>query len=95
MMDFNEIIVSWVRKFNPTENQKRLSEERLTICTNCVYYQEILKKKVWTAICNKCNCPIPAKIFTPKTESCPIGKWVEIDKKYGIYIEDKTKKTIL
>lgn len=95
MIDFGEIISAWITKFNPNETQKQLADERLTICNNCVYYTEVFENRTWSAICGKCNCPLTSKIFTPKTTSCPIGKWVEIDKKFGIYKEEKTNKTIL
>jgi hypothetical protein len=95
MIDFKEVINSWIIKFNPTDNEKQLSEERLTICQNCVYYSEVLKKREWSAVCTECNCPLAAKIFTPKTNSCRVGYWEEVDKKYGIYMDTKTNKTIL
>lgn len=95
MIDFNEVIQSWIIKFNPTDLEKELSKERLTICQNCVYYTEILKKRKWSTVCGECNCPIAAKIFTPKANSCRIGNWDDIDKKYGIYKKTKSDKTIL
>jgi lipoate synthase len=95
MIDFNEVIQSWIIKFNPTDLEKELSKERLTICQNCVYYTEILKKRKWSTVCGECNCPIAAKIFTSKANSCRIGNWDDIDKKYGIYKETKSDKTIL
>jgi hypothetical protein len=95
MIDFTEIINSWIRKINPTENERLHSQERLTICTNCVYYNEVLKKRTWSAICTECSCPIAGKIFTDRFSGCRIGNWDEVDKKYNIYREVKTKKTIL
>jgi lipoate synthase len=95
MIDFKEVIESWITKFNPTDLEKQLSEERLTICKNCVYYTEVLKKKKWSAVCTECSCPLIGKIFTSKVKSCRIGNWYDVDKKYGIYKETKTNKTIL
>jgi hypothetical protein len=95
MIDFNEIIISWVKKFNPTETEKQVAEERMIMCLNCEHYVEIMKKRKWSAICGKCKCTLASKIYTPKTTSCPIGKWVEVDERYGIYSEKKIKKTIL
>jgi hypothetical protein len=95
MIDFKEVIESWVIKSNPTDMEKELSEERLTICQNCVYYTEVLKRRKWSAICGECKCPLSGKIFTPKVKSCRIGNWDDIDKKYGIYRDTKTNKTIL
>jgi lipoate synthase len=94
-MDFKEIIDSWIRMTNPTENEKLHSDERLTICVNCVYYKEIIKRGRWSAVCTECSCPIAAKIFSNKTSACRVGNWDEVDKKYDIYKEVKTKKTIL
>ena len=95
MIDFTEIIDAWVRKSNPSETERLLSEERVTICTNGVYYKEIVKKQRWSAFCTECNCPLSGKIFSGKINPCRIGKWIEVDKKYDIYKEVKSKKTIL
>lgn len=80
---------------NPTEEERIHANERLDICKACNYYDEILDKKKWSAICRECSCPLSAKIFTPKNNPCRIGRWKEVDQKYNVYREDKTKKTLL
>jgi|694.fasta_scaffold127156_3 hypothetical protein len=101
MIDFKDIYESWKKSGNPTDIEKQHAFERLSICKGtttapkCEYYVEIVKNKKWSSLCVSCGCPIPKKIFTNKTPSCPKNKWDIIDLNYNTNIVIKNKKTIL
>lgn len=48
--------------------QKKLSDERLSICGQCEYLEHKRMK------CTKCGCYMEFKSLLPGAE-CPIGKW--------------------
>lgn len=91
-MDFKEIIDSWLISFTPNDLQKKLAEERLTICEKCDSLKEIVKRKKWSHVCGECGCPVAKKVFTNRFNACPLSKWGEIDKRY---FETKENKTII
>lgn len=86
-MDFKEILTSWITSFNANESQKKLAKERSSICETCPSKQEIIKNEKWTWICGECGCPISKKVFSPKVNACPLGKWSTI--------VDKVNKTTI
>lgn len=47
---------------------KKIAEERLAICKECVEYQPTEKK------CIKCGCFLPSKCANLK-DNCPLFKW--------------------
>jgi hypothetical protein len=95
MLNFKEIFKAWVTLSNPTEQQEKLAKARINICEGCSYKKEIIKEKTWSLLCGKCGCPIQAKVFSDADNPCPMGYWKEIDKNFGMNIEEKTKKSIL
>jgi hypothetical protein len=95
MLNFKEIFNAWVKFGNPTEQQKKLANARFSICQGCEYKKEIIKDKNWALLCGKCGCPIKAKVFSDAKNPCPAGFWEEIDKKFGIYIEQKENNSVL
>ena len=60
-----DILQSWFKMLNPTDEQKQIANERFEICDKCEHNIELK--------CNKCGCPLKAKIFSQK--GCPINKW--------------------
>lgn len=69
------ILKAWGIAINPDQEQNRIAEARLEICSTCPH------KKVNSLsihYCSLCGCPIKGKIFTPDR--------VEVDKESGIII---------
>jgi hypothetical protein len=78
-----EIVTAWSIAINPTQEQKRIAEQRLQICNGervdaygerfrCEYISDIMGGQ----ICKKCTCPLQGKIFTPhELGGCPENKW--------------------
>jgi hypothetical protein len=54
----------------------------------------MLLQKKWTEYCSECGCPLQGKIFTPKYNGCPLGKWKDIEEKY-VPNYTKNKKTVI
>ena len=68
-----EIAVAWKRSANPTEEQALVAEERLAVCDGC-------DQKEWSELfktykCGACGCLLNKKVFTPREDGCPLGKW--------------------
>lgn len=95
MLDFKDILNSWIVSFNPSTEAQNRANDRLLVCRGCDNYKEILKNKKWSAICEGCGCPIDKKVFSNKINACPLNKWAEVDKKHNTYIKVKDKKTLL
>jgi hypothetical protein len=79
MNKFEEILTAWRRKWNPTAEQKVLSEKRLKICATCPSRQEIIKASDFFVLCGECGCPLEAKSHSPKMGACDLGNWDEVD----------------
>lgn len=82
MLNVQEIVEAWITKINPTEEQKKLAEERATICSTC----DLAKGPV----CSKCGCLLPAKVYSPRENPCPKRKWT-CDTEYFSKKVSKTK----
>jgi hypothetical protein len=95
MLNLKDIFTSWIRLTTSTEQQSKLAEIRFDVCKGCVYKQEIIKGKEWSLLCGKCGCPIKAKVFSDAINPCPMGYWKEIDKNFGVNVDEKNKKSIL
>ena len=76
-MSIREIIDAWVRSYNPTDEEKKIAEDRLKICQECPSYRSVTIAKISKPfyVCNDCGCPIPKKIFAKSKESCPKKIW--------------------
>jgi len=90
-MDIREIVGAWATKLIHTDAQKKLAENRYSICNECEHNVKILGIET----CNECGCPLSGKIFTRRNNSCPLGKWQEVESEFFSQIEKKTKKTII
>ena len=76
MINIKEIVESWARAKNPTEEEKLLAEKRLAICATCSFAgKPIFKVK---PICMACGCPLDKKAYSPRSpNACPKGFWPE------------------
>lgn len=84
MIDLNEIVLAWIKSFNPSDDVKELSLKRLEICNSCDSNKEIFKDKKWSRVCTECGCPIRKKIFSHKIEdACDLGKWNAVDNEFN------------
>lgn len=82
-----EIGESWIIANNPSENQLKLAEARLDICKGC---DKMVKGTLVEFKCSECGCPISKKIFSPKYDSCPLHKWLDVES--SILFDDTQKK---
>jgi hypothetical protein len=88
-INLRKIAKAWFTAANPTPKQKELAEKRMDICNSCDKKKSIANTVV---ICNACGCPLSKKIFTMENDSCPLNKWLEVEKDYFII---KSKKSII
>lgn len=95
MIDFKEIFEAWLIAHNPTKEQSELAEKRLSVCIECEFKKEILKKNKWSALCIRCGCPLNKKVFSTKYNACPAKKWASIDSESLSIIKDKDQKSII
>lgn len=73
MNKITEIIQSYARMMNPTEEQKATAEIRLQTCMGCEFWAE---NPMGIEYCKRCGCATRAKIFSPKgLQACPENKW--------------------
>ena len=87
-INLKKIAKAWLTAANPTPKQSELAEARWNICNSCD------KKKIVATIpiCGECGCPLSKKIFTMENDSCPLNKWLEVEKDY---FNIKTEKSII
>jgi hypothetical protein len=72
MNKLKEIIMSYATSFNPTEEQKKIAEERLEICSGCEFWVQSTMRDY----CSKCGCLTSFKVFSPLgSNACPEKKW--------------------
>ena len=68
-----EIVESYARMVNPTDEQKEVAEIRLKTCMICEFWAE---NAAGIAYCKRCGCATKAKVFSPKgLQACPENKW--------------------
>lgn len=85
-LDVKTIVNAWVTSFNPSDDERKLAEDRYSICKECPKIK--FKKIIQSEVCTECGCPISKKIFTLVDDNtCPLGKWNEVDEEFR-----KTKK---
>lgn len=84
-MSLKNIVNGWGKSlgyFDVTEEEKKMSRDRLAICATCPFARESTFLKIvrseaveMAAIyCVKCGCPTNQKSLI-KNEHCPEGKW--------------------
>ena len=73
---FTEIARAWITAINPSPEEAKIAESRLSICNSCEH-----RKKNTDIIgfyyCGICKCPLEKKIFAQDKTSCPENKWVK------------------
>jgi hypothetical protein len=68
-----DIVKAWARSFNPTDEEKRIAEDRLSVCIQCEFWEQGV-----VDICKVCSCMTSKKVFTKLDEQpCPKNKWLE------------------
>ena len=93
MNKIEEIFRAWVSAANPNKIQKKIAEDRFSICNQCEFKRGIENKK-WSYTCGICKCPLSKKIFTPVPNGCPKLFWYDVDKKNGLIHDNKSTKTL-
>jgi hypothetical protein len=88
-IDVKKIFNAWATSFNPSQEEKELSEKRYEVCLGC----DQRAKKLAVEYCKACGCPLSKKVFSLAAKSsCPLGKWDELDKEFN---KNKKKKLTL
>lgn len=77
--DLKEVLSAWISKVHPTEEQKRLAEQRAKVCSSCEFMKEMIKDSKSLNYCGSCGCILAAKVYSSKEGACPKGKWNGID----------------
>ena len=95
MIDYKEIFDAWKISLKPTLKQEELALKRLSVCMECEFRKELKKGLKWSALCNKCGCPLNKKVFSPNFNPCPLKKWDSVDSLYLQPLEDKNKNTLI
>ena len=70
-INYKEIFDAWIISLNPTSNQVELAKLRLEVCLGCEFRKETIKGLKWSAICDKCGCPLSKKVFATNYNACP------------------------
>jgi len=80
-MNVNNILNGWKNFMDKSEVVERVAVERAKQCTGCEHAKKSMLsffkdslKEVEGYKCNKCQCPLSAKIRSVN-ETCPIGLW--------------------
>lgn len=72
MNKLQEILISYVRKYNPTDDQAFIAQGRLETCMGCEHWVSGEIRDY----CNICKCTTSVKVFSPiGANACPEGKW--------------------
>lgn len=77
--DLKEVLSAWISKVHPTEEQKKLAEQRAKVCSSCELAKEMIKDNKSLNYCGACGCILAAKVYSNKEGACPKGKWDKID----------------
>ena len=94
-INYKEIFDALIISLNPTSNQVELAKLRLEVCLGCEFRKETIKGLKWSAICDKCGCPLSKKVFATNYNACPAKKWENTDFGYITPKEDKKNKTLM
>lgn len=74
MNKVTEIFTAWKIAYDPNDAQAELATARIKICDACEH-----KSTTPFPRCTLCGCSLKGKIHTPIKNSCPSGKWDEVD----------------
>jgi len=95
MSKAREIFDAWSVSFSPTQIEKKIAEDRFKICLGCKYKRELIKNQKWSLVCSSCGCPLTKKIYSKVINSCPEGKWSEVDGNNGMNTILKNNNTLI
>jgi hypothetical protein len=75
MLKLVEIAKAWIAAADPTPEQQKIAEYRISVCDVCP--QKTYVKHVETYICGNCSCPLAKKVYSPLPgrEACPEARW--------------------
>lgn len=71
---FKEIFDGWKNVLFTDEEIEILSAERMAICNECPFKEEVDLMGLRNEICGECWCPLKAKTRSPESK-CPKDKW--------------------
>jgi len=80
-MHLNLILTGWKNYLDKSEVTEALAKKRAALCAVCPYarqgkllaYIKDSLKEIKGAYCEKCSCPLSAKVRS--TDICPENKW--------------------
>jgi hypothetical protein len=75
MLKLVEIAKAWIAAANPTPEQQRIANHRISVCDGCPHKKQIAQFN--TYVCGLCGCPLDKKIFSPLPgeQACPDKRW--------------------
>jgi uncharacterized paraquat-inducible protein A len=76
MLKLVEIAKAWIAAANPTPEQQKIAEHRISVCEGCPHRKD-QNNYFDTPVCGLCGCPLNKKIFSPLPgkEACPDKRW--------------------
>lgn len=87
-LDIKKISKAWFNSYFGSNEQKELSQKRLSICEGCPQMKMLTIGFTYVG-CGICNCPIQKKIFSSQFNDCPLKKWENVDKEHPILFKKK------
>lgn len=66
-----DIVSSWGRVINASDEWIDIAATRLSICNDC----DSKKTALGISYCNECGCPLKSKVFSKYPKPCPLNKW--------------------
>jgi ribosomal protein L37E len=75
MLKLVEIAKSWIAAADPTPEQQKIADYRISVCEECP--QKSFQKHINIFICGNCGCPLEKKVYSPLPgeEACPEARW--------------------
>jgi hypothetical protein len=77
MLKLVEIAKAWIAAANPTPEQQRIANIRISICDSCPNKKPLPQFNIYS--CGLCGCPLDKKIFSPLSgeQACPDKRWTK------------------
>lgn len=72
-----EIFQAWKISYKPDDHQVNLAAARMSICDTCYF-----KKTTPFTYCGACGCALEKKIYSPRINACPEGKWSSVEREH-------------
>lgn len=90
-LNFKEIADAWIIAAKPTDEQKKLADERYKICQACPFFGAS-RMVTGDEYCKSCGCPLSKKIFSPIYDACPKHNWLEVEYSFEKILKKDNKK---